>query len=440
MSLSKMQSKEINNRSDSLNMSSNKRLCLRSDSQNKDSFDERICDDLSEVILQFLPLEDTLKLECVSKQFQRTIFVKVNEIELCGDLYWHKSNQTIIKLMETLIKKCENINRIEMYNGQGYTKLEYNKTIELIIENCNYLTLIGIDFKLISNTILKKFLQKYGSKVMIQNYDVNKISAETREMIMATLGTFSVETFRVGPPFEVLSELKFTRLDGLLIKDFHKSTEDLDQLEVFIEDNKHFIKHLHIECNQIEDYLISKFDNLVLLNLRNLKNGLSDKQWKQIVVNCSQIKTIFCDLLIDPNIGDINDKLMAPFRRFKSLKCLEIDFRYEKKTQIIKDYIKTFSFKAFKGCERLTYLYLYCRCAKKEIISEDILTDIDINLPNIQILYLCSNKIMATEWTADILCRLSGLQQISLSIEKSVRPLIRSRLEKCKLIQRIEVK
>ena len=60
-------------------MSSNKRLCLRSNSlksTKRQSFDERICDDLSEVILQYLSIEDKLKFESVSKQFQRTVFVK----------------------------------------------------------------------------------------------------------------------------------------------------------------------------------------------------------------------------------------------------------------------------------------------------------------------------------------------------------------------------
>ena len=38
----------------------------------------RICDDLSEEILQYLPFHDKLKFECISKKFQRTIFTKQN--------------------------------------------------------------------------------------------------------------------------------------------------------------------------------------------------------------------------------------------------------------------------------------------------------------------------------------------------------------------------
>ena len=57
-----------------------------SNSLKRQSFSERICDDLSEIILQFLPLEDKLKTRmCVSKQFQRTIFVKQKEIPSFND-------------------------------------------------------------------------------------------------------------------------------------------------------------------------------------------------------------------------------------------------------------------------------------------------------------------------------------------------------------------
>ena len=54
-------------------------LNLKSVSKNSDSFDDRICDDLCEVILQYLPLKDQIKLECVSKQFQRTVYRRIQE-------------------------------------------------------------------------------------------------------------------------------------------------------------------------------------------------------------------------------------------------------------------------------------------------------------------------------------------------------------------------
>ena len=100
-------------------MSSVKKLCLRSDSQNsdsisdcvvlskednyrRDSFSDRIWDDLSEVILQFLLLEDKLRLECVSKQFQRTVYQKQFSMTLYSSL---RSNDEMSQQIEENVFK-----------------------------------------------------------------------------------------------------------------------------------------------------------------------------------------------------------------------------------------------------------------------------------------------------------------------------------------------
>src|ERR1700712_1588118 len=91
-------------------------LYLESDSQNSDSFSERICDDLSEVILQYLSLEDKLRLQCVSKQFQRTVFKRHYEFTFRGgndlldktkiDIRLTEDDCIDLKPFESLLKKC----------------------------------------------------------------------------------------------------------------------------------------------------------------------------------------------------------------------------------------------------------------------------------------------------------------------------------------------
>ena len=83
-------------------MSLSKKFCLKSDSQNshslnarkednyrRDSFEDRFCDDLCEDILQYLSLEGKFKLECVSKQFQRTVFQRQYELYI---IVWNKGH------------------------------------------------------------------------------------------------------------------------------------------------------------------------------------------------------------------------------------------------------------------------------------------------------------------------------------------------------------
>ena len=75
-------------KNESKNCQSKKRLkssgseALDRQTVNKKSFSDRICDDLCEEILQYLSLEDKLKLEGVSKQFQRTVLKKHYELTI----------------------------------------------------------------------------------------------------------------------------------------------------------------------------------------------------------------------------------------------------------------------------------------------------------------------------------------------------------------------
>lgn len=68
-------------------MSSIKRqkICLTSEDI-RQSYSERICDDLSELILQYLSFKDKFRYECVSKQFQRTVFTKPYELIVTLDM------------------------------------------------------------------------------------------------------------------------------------------------------------------------------------------------------------------------------------------------------------------------------------------------------------------------------------------------------------------
>ena len=55
-------------------MSLSKELSIGEMDFRRDSFSDRVCDDLSEILLQYLLLKDKFRLECVSKQFQETIY------------------------------------------------------------------------------------------------------------------------------------------------------------------------------------------------------------------------------------------------------------------------------------------------------------------------------------------------------------------------------
>ena len=177
-------------------MSLSKELCLRSDSQNSDSFSDRICDDLCEVILQYLSLEDKLRLQCVSKQFERTVFQRQYKLLLnirspeshknfmkdkvlnnkrYFDYYYIENHSLVLwykslDSFETLLKKCPNITSIDL--GAHYRKDQdpyldkINNIFRLIIENCNNLSeVIAMNPIELNKSNSKELHQKFGPKI-----------------------------------------------------------------------------------------------------------------------------------------------------------------------------------------------------------------------------------------------------------------------------------
>ena len=156
-------------------MSLSKNLCLRSDSQNnhalnerkednyrRDSFEDRFCDDLCEDILQYLPLKDKLRINCVSKQFQRTVFKREYELYIpmssreerkifMNNKYFgsrkvykiYNIEDQSLHSFKAVLKKCPNITSIELdgenQSGVTFNLEKFNRVFQLIIENCNNL-------------------------------------------------------------------------------------------------------------------------------------------------------------------------------------------------------------------------------------------------------------------------------------------------------------
>jgi hypothetical protein len=48
----------------------------------RDSMSDRICDDLCEILFTYLSFWDKIKFGCISKQFQRYVYIKQNAIEI----------------------------------------------------------------------------------------------------------------------------------------------------------------------------------------------------------------------------------------------------------------------------------------------------------------------------------------------------------------------
>ena len=131
----------------------------------RDSFEDRVCDDLSQVILQYLSIKDKFGFECVSKQFQRTVFLM--EYDLVLDLFFNGFRYSVIcqkifksEELEKLVNKLPNIKSFK-----NYCHLK-DSDIDLIVKYLNKLTKININWSQISDTKRKAFVDKFGSKLI----------------------------------------------------------------------------------------------------------------------------------------------------------------------------------------------------------------------------------------------------------------------------------
>ena len=455
-------------------MSLNKRLCLRSDSQNSDSFSDRFCDDLSEVILQYLSLEDKLRLQCVSKQFQRTVFQRHYELYInmrgpedhkyflknkdkylirkVNNYYYITSTDQSLNAFKALLKQCPNITSIVVffnYWDRHFSPDQINEVFRLIIENCNNLNEFNI-LKDINDSNFEEFHRKFGPKIKYLRF--------FRELIELNLFP-NIEKIIINyvPDYSIIPQLNLAKLKQLELT-LHEDEENM--LQTFI-DTFPTLTHLKV-------YINSEYENTIykpLDNISNLKHLIhltfSMNVWKnnnrlfsllkQMENNCQNLKSIDCRF----GINDKNSDIKQSFSQLKAFPLKRLNLRFylvdnyedygtdDEEEDIIDviDANNLFSFELFKGLSNITHLSLRF----DQTLKEPILKEIDIYLPNLQYLEIKDRFFTTTEGVtqmADILSRLSRLQTIKLFLSPGLncKPIEEQITKKCRKIRKIEIK
>ena len=474
-------------------MSLSKELCLRSDSQNSDSFSDclvnkfeskednyrrdsfcdRFCDDLCEDILQYLSLEDKLKIQCVSKQIQRTVFKRQYElfvhitdprISTFGfgqnfrdrrDYYYISNNSDhrfieyhILDSFKALLKKCPNITSLELkgsyYRNSEYISDKINEVFRLIIENCNNLSEI-IVMDVINDSNFEELQRKFGQKLKYFRFNGELY-------YLSPLFRFpNIEKikFRYLNDISIVRQLNLAKLKQL------KLTGDFDQqlwLQTVI-DTFPTLTHFSVFVRSGEENTIYK----PLKNISNLKhlihfqflmgNGIDNHNnglnglLKQMANICRNLRSIDCRYILDVQNSDIR-QLLFQLKAFP-LKRLNLDliFISDKSSDSI-DVNQLFSFELFEGFENITHLRLHFHW--RPILKESILKDIDIYLPKLQYLeikYRFDATPEVVTQMVDILSRLSRLQTIHLVFKSGVdfKPIEEQITKKCRKIKEIKL-
>ena len=221
------------------------RFCLR-DNTKRDSFDERICDDLSEVILQYLPIEVKFRFESVSKQFQRTVFQKQYDLQIKDSKY-----------LESILKKCPKINSL---NFRLKPNEDSEQIVDLIIKYCNNLFEINGYLDINENTI-QRLVQKLNKKC----FTLKSVETSDEKRFKA---------FQLFSDFKELHISYSSKLKYALAQDnFLKIVDGASRVQ---------FKHGHVKT------LVIDFQ----LNLLNSSLNLL----KTLIENNPQIKRLHCSL------------------------------------------------------------------------------------------------------------------------------------------------
>ena len=127
---------------------------------------DRLGDDLTEEVLQYLTLEDKIRLECVPKQWRRLLFNKRFDIELkvisenSNEINSRKVFYLNEQVLELVVKKCPNIRKV--------SRFQRGKVLSMIVQYCHHLKALKLtDISSDDNTLsfFRKYLGKYRDRI-----------------------------------------------------------------------------------------------------------------------------------------------------------------------------------------------------------------------------------------------------------------------------------
>ena len=345
----------------------------KEDNYRRDSFEDRFCDDLCEDILQYLSLEDKLRLQSVSKQFQRTVFQRQYELFVNvrrldshefylgnkdfsnrNDFNYYYIENRSLDSFKALLKKCPNITSIQLDGHDrfdpNYDQDINNRITRVIIENCNNLSAIN-EYGIFNESNFEEFKLKFGPKMKYLPFDRDFTQFPNIEKLLIMYR--NDET--------IVPQLNLAKLKEL---DIILGPSQEHMFEKFIEKFP-ALKYVKLFINSSDENAIF----MPLKNISNLKhlirftfhdsypsnNDIFFGLLKQLANYCRKIKCIQTFFVIDPNSSDLKQSL-SQLKALPALKRLYLTFYFVRNEE--NNVNQLFSFELFKGFANITHLGL----------------------------------------------------------------------------------
>jgi hypothetical protein len=393
----------------------------------RDSFSDRICDDLCEVLLKNLSFEDKICFECVSKQFQRCVFVKQNILEISNKKdNNNKLNKLLLKsentsnerqidltAFESVLKKCKYINKIMISFD---LKLSADKVLQLIAQNCENLKSIDFNFINISQNTLIEFADKCGQKLECIQFLQRDFNKSYKTLLNSCTNLLSLTAVKLSE-FVIEDKKIFKRLTKISLICLISETQLLDN---FFSQYKNTVKRFGIisglnntlDENTINALIkqISRFEKLEELYLEfNFMKGFNlsfAQNMKTIANQCKKIKRLSIHSIINNSL--FGSEIFRSINNFESLKDLNLNIYHT----LCNCGTEGISVQYIKDCKLLTHLVL-----NYPKLNDNFFTDIELYLPKLKFLCIYANII-----TDKTLHSLSKLKNLCLIQVNSLRP------------------
>ena len=355
------------------------------------SFD-RFGDDLTVEVLQYLTLEDKIRLECVSKQWKRCVFERqfdletnyprVNRLRLWNSLLKaiKSKRQTEVQITESLLKKCPNIKNVILWSGIN------SSVLSLIGRYCPNIKSLSYYSNIDSDNNVLSFFRIYGHKLEELNIsgDIDKI--KNIITFCPNLKKVFIQDFL----FLLTEDKEFLpKLEEILsiIEIFPENRINrLKQMKILSDKYSQTIKTLRVELFDLTyeelktciEY-ISQFENLKELRLDINKlnyNKPIDDCLSLIGQKCNKLSKFelrICNSLL------ISDQFFDLFYEFKAIIKLLII--------IPNNRVLSGSVECFKHCKQLNELHI-----TYPELREDFFANIASFVPKLHLLSIQTDK------------------------------------------------
>ncbi|CAG2111985.1 unnamed protein product [Medioppia subpectinata] len=397
----------------------------------KDSFTDRISDGLSQELLKYLPFKDKLRLESVSKQFQRTIYTKQYILFLGPNNNYEdvsKSTEQSIRnneclaftsqeALESVLKKCRNISEIYIID-ESYNPLQNDGLISAVFNHCHNLDAIKCSFDGLTDKKIAQFLHRFGEEIRkLGLYDEFRFAPHpyNRHLIkyMPNINELTVSS----PKWLRGQESEATHLTKLAL---WLIADQRETIEAIIDANWQTLSYIHFYSHNYQTpQMYSLFERLK--RVKGLKSFRFDnfrKEWmelsfncpfhlylRQLSVNCQQIREICIKLYTN---SGVNRNVFFSIKYFYRLKRLSLHLVNELESDHY-----NYSSQSLAACKQLERL-----CLNVSHITDEFFVNSDTSLKRLQQIELKNTVISeeAFQWLA----KHSKLEAISLTAKRGL--------------------